>query len=282
MFSWMRSAWKRAVAPVALALCWLVQAGPLMAAPQEYSFGVVPQFEQRKLFAVWRPIIEDIAQRSGVPLKFVVALSVKEFEGQLARGTYDFVYTNPYHILRESTHQGYIPLVRDADPLRGIIVVAKDSAFKSPADLAGSKLAIPSPNALGASLLVRADLERLFKVTVEPVNVNTHSSVYMHVANGLLPAGGGVEKTLSEQDPAVRDLLRVLYVTRDMPSHPISAHPRVPKSVRLAVQQAILSLAATPEGQNLLDKVPMRHPLTTSIKDYTAMRSWGLDRYWTE
>lgn len=282
MFSWMRNAWKKTQGPSRLALCWLLVSGSLMAAPQEYSFGVVPQFEQRKLFAVWRPIIEDIAQRSGVPLKFVVALSVKEFEGQLARGTYDFVYTNPYHILRESTQQGYIPLVRDAEPLRGIIVVAKDSALKSPTDLAGSKLAIPSPNALGASLLVRADLERLFKVSVEPVNVNTHSSVYMHVANGLLPAGGGVEKTLSEQDPAVRDLLRVLYVTRDLPSHPISAHPRVPKSVRLAVQQAVLSLAATPEGQTLLDKVPMRQPVATSIKDYTPMRNWGLDRYWTE
>lgn len=281
MFSSMRRAWNKAIWHPCLAVCCLALCAPLMAAPQEYSFGVVPQFEQRKLFAIWRPIIEDITQRSGVQLKFVVAMSVKEFEGQLARGAYDFVYTNPYHILRESTHQGYIPLVRDAEPLRGLIVVAKDSALKSPADLAGSKLAIPSPNALGASLLVRADLERLFKVTVEPVNVNTHSSVYMNVANGLLPAGGGVEKTLSEQEPAVRDLLRVLYVTREMPSHPISAHPRVPKSVRTAVQQSILGLAATSDGQNLLDKVPMRQPVATSIKDYVPMRSWGLDRYWT-
>lgn len=254
---------------------------PAHAAP-EYSFAVVPQFEQRKLFAVWRPIVDELARRSGLSLKLVAAISVAEFEAQLSRGSYDFVYTNPYHVLRERSRQGYIPLVRDAEALRGIVVVAKDSPLHKPADLAGQRLAIPSPNALGASLLVRADLERLFKAKVEPVNVNTHSSVYMHVAQGLLPAGGGVEKTLSEQEPAVRELLRVLYVTRDMPSHPVAAHPRLPAKARAALQAALLELAATPEGQAMLAKVPMRQPVSTSMKDYEPMRSWGLDSYWVD
>lgn len=252
------------------------------AAVPEYTFAVVPQFEQRKLFAIWLPIVEELSRRSGLRLKLVAAMSVAEFERQLASGQFDFVYSNPYHILRESRRRGYIPLVRDADPLRGIVVVAKDSPIRSPAELAGQRLAIPSPNALGASLLVRADLERLFGAKVQPVNVSTHSSVYFHVANGLVPAGGGVEKTLSEQEPAVRELLRVLYVTREMPSHPISAHPRLPAAARAALQQAVLDLAASPSGQALLDKVPMKHPVRTSLKDYAPMADWGLDAYWTE
>lgn len=258
---------------------WLALSTPAQAA-ESYSFGVVPQFEQRKLFATWKPIIDEVAKRAGVKLNLVATLTVPDFEGKLATGAYDFVYANPYHILREAPRQGYIPLIRDRLPLRGILVVRKDSPFRTPADLDGKTLAIPSFNALGASLLMRADIEQVLKIRMTPLNVKSHSSVYLHVANGLTEAGGGVEKTLQEQDQAVRDTLRILYTTREMPSHPIAAHPRIPESVRKNIQQAFLDLAATETGQRLLSTVPMAEAVSTSIKDYQPMNQWGLEKYW--
>lgn len=251
-------------------------------ATDTYSFAVVPQFDQRKLFTIWKPIIENVSKRTGIQLNLVATLTVPEFERELSKGSFDFVYANPYHVLREESRQGYIPLVRDKTPLRGILVVARDSSFKTPADLDGQQMAIPSFNALGASLLLRADLAQLFKVRVNPVNVKTHSSVYLYVANGLIPAGGGVEKTLQEQEPAVRDLLRVLYTTREMPSHPIAAHPRVPLKVQQAVRQAILALDGSEEGRKLLREVPIQAVIPASMKDYAPMRDWGLSNYWVE
>ncbi|MEN6586366.1 MAG: phosphate/phosphite/phosphonate ABC transporter substrate-binding protein [Sulfuricella sp.] len=247
-----------------------------------YTFAVVPQFEQRKLFAIWKPIVDEVAQRSGLSLKLVATLSVPEFEHGIGQGAFDFVYANPYHIMKVSTTQGYIPLVRDSAPLRGILVVRKDSPIHSPAELDGKTVAFPSPNALGACLLMRADLARLFKATVKPLYVKTHSSVYLHVVNGLASAGGGVEKTLQEQDPSIRDALKVLYTTRDMPSHPIAAHPRVPKEVREKLRNALLEFGATREGREMLAKVPMEQVVSTSIDDYTAMRSWGLESLWVD
>ncbi|MCH2220486.1 MAG: phosphate/phosphite/phosphonate ABC transporter substrate-binding protein [Dechloromonas sp.] len=251
-------------------------------AADAYSFAVVPQFDQRKLFTIWKPIVENVSKRTGIQLNLVATLTVPEFERELSKGSFDFVYANPYHVLREESRQGYIPLIRDKIPLRGILVVAKDSSFKTPADLDGQEMAIPSFNALGASLLLRADLAQLFKVKVNPVNVKTHSSVYLYVANGLIPAGGGVEKTLQEQEPAVRDLLRVLYTTREMPSHPIAAHPRVPPKVQQAVRQAILALNGSEEGRKLLREVPIQAAIPASMKDYAPMRDWGLSNYWVE
>ncbi len=278
-----RSCWIAVLALAIQCVGWLAALhAPAAQAEEEYSFAVVPQYEQRKLFSIWKPIVDELSRRTGLKLKLVATLSVPEFERELSRGSYDFVYTNPYHVLRESSRQGYLPLVRDQLPLRGIIVVAKDSPFKAPADLNGVRLAIPSFNALGASLLVRADLERLFKARVEPINVKTHSSVYLHVANGLVAAGGGVEKTLQEQDPAIRDLLRVLYVTREMPSHPVAAHPRVAPAHRAAIQSALMAIAATPAGQEMLAKVPMQKPVLSSMQDYVSMREWGLDSYWVD
>lgn len=249
------------------------------AAPQ-YVLGVVPQFEQRKLHGIWAPIIKELERRTGLSFKLVTALTIKDFEKEVARGAFDFVYTNPYHILRESRHQRYIPLVRDQVPLRGILVVPKDSLIRRPSDLNGRVVAFPSPIALGASLLMRADLENLHHAKVKPLYVKTHSSVYLHVAKGLAEAGGGVEKSFQEQDRALREALRVLYTTRAMPSHPVAAHPRVPKEDREKVRRAFLGIGATDEGRGLLSKIPIQQIRSASMADYEVMADWGLESYW--
>lgn len=266
---------------VGLMLCWLAGiAQPSVA--ESYSFAVVPQFEQRKLFAIWKPVVAELENRTGLELKLVATLTVPEFERELSKGAFDFLYANPYHIMRETTRQKYIPLVRDSVPLRGILVARKDSTLRNLNELEGKTLAMPSPNAIGASLLLRADLERVFHVKMNMLYVKTHSSVYLHVANGLAEAGGGVEKTLEEQDQPVRDALRVLYTTREMPSHPISAHPRVAKEAREKIRKALLDMAATPSGQALLAEIPLKHAVPTSMEDYLPMREWGLESYWVD
>lgn len=266
---------------LAMAAAVLLPASP---APAEtlgfYTLGVTPQFEQRRLFAIWKPIVDELVRRTGLDIRLASTLSAQEFEAQLEKGSFDFIYANPYHVLRLSDTQGYIPLIRDREPLRGILVVRQDSPYRRVEELAGKTLAVPSPNALGASLLLRADLDRLFNTPMKVVNVQTHSSVYLNVLNGLTDAGGGVEKTLAEQEPAVRDGLRVLYTSRAMPSQPVAAHPRVPAAIREQLRKAMLAMAATPAGRALWDEVPMHTPVSTSLDDYLVMRKWGLDAYW--
>jgi phosphonate transport system substrate-binding protein len=252
------------------------------AAKPVYTLGVVPQFEQRKLFAIWKPIVDELSQRTGLDIRLEVTLTIPEFETALEKGTFDFVYTNPYEILWVSGTQGYVPLVRDQTPVHGILVVRRLSPVKDIHELQGKTLAIPSPNALGASLLLRADLERLYGVHMKMVNVKTHSSVYLHVLNGLTDAGGGVEKTLSEQAPEIQAGLRVLYKTRPMPSHPIAAHPRIPQEIRERVRKALLEMGREPETHALLSKIPMPSPVSAAMADYQAMRPWGLDAYWVK
>lgn len=264
-----------------LAACLLMLALPVpVVAGTTYTLGVVSQFEPRKIYAIWKPIADELSRRTGLEIQLVVSINITEFEAALEKGTFDFVYANPYHILRVSNSQGYIPLVRDSEPLRGILVVRRDSPVKSVKELAGKALAVPSPNSVGASLLLRADLERLYGVHMSMLNARTHSSVYLNVLNGLADAGGGVQKSLSEQNPEVQGGLRILYTTRAMPSHPIAAHPRIKPDVCELLRKTVLEMSATPAGKALLDEIPMPSPVTASLEDYLVMRPWGLDSYW--
>jgi phosphonate transport system substrate-binding protein len=78
-----------------------------------YRFGVVPQFEQRKLFRIWRPILDELKHRTGLTFTLVGSPKIPVFEQEYSDGTYDFVYMNPYHLLKAHDSQGYLPLVRD-------------------------------------------------------------------------------------------------------------------------------------------------------------------------
>ncbi len=270
----------------AVLFCLLTLVAPMNLAGAEssrYLFGVVPQFEQRKLFSIWRPLLDELEQRTG--LHFVLSGSPKipAFEQRFMRGDFDFAYMNPYHVLKADESQGYIPLVRDgARLLHGVLVVRRDSPVTKVEDLQGQTVAFPAPNALGASLLIRADLPRLFKVQVTPRYVQTHSSVYLHVAQGLVVAGGGVEGTLTAQPAAVREQLRVLYRTRSITPHPVVAHPRVPDEHRERFKAAWLALAQTPQGRALMERIPMSASIGASPDDYLPLQEWGLEELWEE
>lgn len=258
-----------------LALCLLCVATAACAA--EYSFGVTPQFERRQIFAVWTPVLAELERRTGHKFKLVIAPNIPDFERRYNAGAFDFSYMNPYLVVENP--QGYLPLVRDAVPLKGILVVRRDSAIHSVADLDGATIAFPAPNAIAGSLLIRAELARKFKIAFTPVYMKSHTATYLSVTQGLAVAGGGVQKTLDEQKESVREQLRVLHVTRASPSLPVAAHPRVPNEVREAVREAFLAMSASPETSAVLKDIPMGQAVAASMRDYEPLRELGLGEF---
>lgn len=263
------------------AMCYLLPYGAAANPPSEpiYSFSVAPQFERRQLFSIWQPIVDELQRRTGLRFELVTSLSVGEYDKDVKNGVYDFIFVNPYMIPRIEKQPGYQPLIRDSAPLHGILVVRKDSPLQRVEDLRGKTLAVPSMSALGASLLLRAELDRNFGVKTRPLIAKTHSSVFLHVVNGLADAGGSVQKALFEQDPRIQDSLKVLHQTRGMPSHPVAGHQRVPVKVREQVQQAFLAMSADAQGRALLAEIPMREAVVTTAADYRVLETLSLENY---
>jgi len=248
-----------------------------------YRFGVVPQFEPRKLADIWIPIFREIEQRSGLEIQMVGSPRIGDFETAFLDGEFDFAYMNPYHAMLALRNQGYVPLIRDGSRrLSGILVVRNDSSIKTIQELDGLAVAFPSPNALGASLLMRYELESDHGVRVNPLYVHTHSSVYLNVILDKSAAGGGVMSTLESQRPAIREKLRVIYETRTIAPHPIVVHPRVPEQIRRKLQKTILDIAITPEGQALLERIPIKQAVKARPEDYTDLQNWRLERFYIE
>lgn len=250
---------------------------------QVFTVGIVPQFEARKLHSDWRPILDQLEARTGYHFKLQGSQAIPDFELEFMQSKFDFAYMNPYHLVIANQKAGYIPLVRDIGrELSGVLVVAKNSGIKDPASLNGKTVAFPAPNALGASLQMRQELQDTFGVTVKPKYVKTHDSVYLNVLLGEAAAGGGVMETLLAQKQEYQDNLEIIHTTTKVAPHPFAALPSVPPEIRQKVQEAFLSLGQDESGRLLLEKIPIRKIGAASLDDYKPLMEMGLERFYKQ
>ena len=118
------------------------------------------------------------------------------------------------------------------------------------------------------------------KIDLKPVFVKTHSTVYRSVIGKDAFAGGGVNNTLDNEAPEVRQQLRVLYETPAYTPHPIATHPSVPAAVRERFLKAMLKLTQDDEGRKLLDGINLSKPqAVTYAKHYKPLESLQLEKF---
>jgi len=265
--------------PFTIFLCLF--ATQLQSQEKIYKIGVVPQFETRRLHSTWNPILEHLNKLTGYQFKLVGAPTINDFEIAFMQGKYDFAYMNPYHFILANQLQGYLPLVRDiGKKLHGVLVVNKNSGINKVSQLDGKVIAFPAPNALGASLLMRQELNDDFSIKIKPSYVNSHDSVYLNVLLGEALAGGGVQKTFNKQPAQYQNSLKILYKTRSVAAHPLVVNSNISKQVRDKVFKALLAMGKTKTGADLLANIPIKQIGKANIDDYLPLKSINLDRFY--
>lgn len=248
-----------------------------------YTIGVVPQFDLRRVQSVWGPIAERLQSATGASFRLTLDRDIPSFEKRLHAGEFDFAYMNPYDYVVASRRQGYRALVRDVEePLYGIVVVPADSPITSVPMLDGKVVAFPSPNAMGAALIPRAEFAGKFHIKVVESYVKSHTSAYLNVVMGQAAAAGGILATFEQQPSDIRGRLRILYETERHTPHPLAVNPRVPAGLAAKVRAALLALAEQPEGRALLADIPVRRLGPTEDRDYDPLRHLGLEAFYVE
>ncbi len=243
-----------------------------VAQAKEYTFGIVPQQSSKKLARLWGPVLKKLSEDSGVTLKFATAKDIPTFEQRLLAGEYDFAYMNPYHFTVYNKVPGYIALAHQRNKeIKGIIVVKKENSITDFSDLNSQPLAFPSPAAFAATILPQAQLNKL-DIKFDPKYVSSHDSVYLAVARGLLPAGGGILRTFNNTDPAVRDQLRIFWKSDGFTPHAFAAHPDMPAQDRMRVANALSTLESTEVGMALLSSLNFKGIQPAEDKDWDDVR----------
>ena len=244
-----------------------------------YVVSVVPQLPASETYSHWAPVLEAVGLASKQCFTLNISKTIPDFEVELLAGTPDFSYMNPYHQVMAYRRQAYRPLVADATPLTGIVVVRRDSGIVKLDDLNGKQLAFPSPNAFAASLITRATLSQR-GIDIKPLYVKTHSNVYRSVLQADVVAGGGVNTTLLREPEGLQSQLKVLFESAGYRAHPFSAHPRVPVAVQESVRKAFIAYASTDAGKAAMNKAQMPQPVAVDYaRDYLPLEHLKIEAF---
>lgn len=235
------------------------------------KFGIVPQQAATVLIERWGPLIDELNKTCACKIEFATAPDIPSFEKKVHAAEYDLVYLNPMHFV-QSQKFGYSALVKEQGrKLKGLIVVKKESSSKTLSDLTGQKIAFPGPTSFAATVLTQKMFE-LEGVKIEPVFVKSHDSVYLNILSGLMPAGGGVNRTFDALPAGDKDKLRILATTQEATPHPIAVHSRVDKKIRALLQAELIKLESSPEGHQILEKLELKPLVEAKDSDWDDVK----------
>jgi phosphonate transport system substrate-binding protein len=234
----------------------LVGIRPATGADKPLIFGVFPSMTAKQTVEVHRPLASALEKHLG---RRVAVYSARDFETFVARtrqGEYDILLTAPHLAWLARQDVGYRPLLKYAQPVRGLLVVKSDSPLGEPEALRGRTIAAADPLAL-VVMATQAQLTAhglKHGIDYRTTDSGTHVNAVMQVINGRADAAILGLHPYKLMPPELRQQLRVLAETPPLSSLMYLTHPRLRDAEAQAVRQALLGFAATPEGRAFMHR----------------------------
>lgn len=237
-----------------------------------YTFGVIPQYNESTLRQMWDPFISYLNNRTGYNFIFKTASSIAEFEEGLSSGIYDFVYLGPLHYVIYHKSQGYTAFakVRNAG-LKGILITNINDTANSIEDLNNRTIVFPR-NSFAASLIPLTVLQEK-KIDIKSIFVATHQDVYESLANNLYEIGAGVEQTFNTLPSITRAKLKIIWTSEEFPPHVFAASSKIPYDVVESVRSAMVNMTHSDENRMILNSIKFYDGFETATdSDWDSIR----------
>jgi len=237
-----------------------------------YTLAIIPSAPPVTMHTQWTPFVERLSRETGLDIRLKLYEKMAEFERDIWSGTPDFIFSSPIQLMVAHKSSGYVPFLRGSKPIAVGLFVRKDSPIRSIDDLAGKKISFVGNKNLCSVFVKHLLAEHGNKLSFTNEYAGSTRNVIINVLLGKSDAGAVFMPELERESAETRDQLRAVLVTPEIAPHPLSAHPRVPRTVQEAVKKATLAIAATPDGAELLKTLRLRTPVAANYEaDYRAL-----------
>lgn len=226
------------------------------AAADPFVFGVFPNMTAKQIVETYRPLADAMEKTLHRRVAIYTARDFTTFAERTRRGDYDLVLTAPHLAWLASQEAGYRPLLKYAQPVRGLLVVKTGSPMDAPEALRGHTIATADSIAV-VVLAIQADLAARglrSGIDYRTSDSGTHLNAVMQLINGRADAVMLGLHSYNLLPPALRSQLRVIAKTAPLSSLMYLTHPRLRDAEAQSVRNALLEFAATPAGQIFMQR----------------------------
>lgn len=264
----------------ATALLETPQAGTGEADARTVNFGVIPRDNPRIAYERYQPLLDYLSEETGYRFDLLLKNTYQEAVNSLGNGETDFALLGPLTYLDAYARFGTPPIVKSKTKdnqvfYNSVIVTGTDNQIDDVTQLNGKKLAFASLWSTSGNLIPRYMLARtgihLDKLATYH-NFNYHDTVVKKVLSKEYDAGG-VRKSVA--DRYLRYGLQIIATSDPIPTGPVVVSPETPYSVVRKVQQAMLTMADTEKGREVLAKLDPEQQggfVPASDADYSGIR----------
>ena len=240
----------------ALALVLITGARAATDAATPLIFGVFPSMTAKQTLELYEPLARLMERHLRRRVVIYSARDFKTFVERTRQGDYDILLTAPHLAWLARQDAGYRPLLKYAQPVRGLLVVKSTSPYRVADDLRGQTIATPDAIAV-VTLAVQADMAAhglRRNVDYQTIEYGTHLNAVMQVIQGRAAAAmvGLLPYRLMPNE--VHQQLRILIETAPLSSLMYLTHPRLRDQEANAIRDALLDFAATPEGRVFMQR----------------------------
>jgi phosphonate transport system substrate-binding protein len=219
----------------------LVSTSAIQAAGAPLSFGLFPHFSVRVMVETYQPLADYLGEAIRLPVNLESAPDFFTFYRRTEGGEYDLVLTAPHMALLAWKEKGYRPILIYLEPAKGFVVVRSDSPYRQLSELRGKTMAIPEAAAVVnirmEKMLAKAGLSFGKELTV--IEAGSHTNAAIHVDERQADAAIVGRFPLLRLPKEIKDKLRIIAETPDLPSLVFLVHPRTSPAREQAVRRAI-------------------------------------------
>jgi len=235
------------------------------------SFGVLNQQSPALTAERWNPILHYASTVSGVPLQLNMGRTVQDTDAMMARGEFDFVFTN-HNFQSEFDSLGFKVIARWAgEPIRAVIAVPAESPIQNLHQLGGKRVSFPSNEAFVAYAVPLVALKRA-GVRVEEVFGGNQEGTLAQLKARRVEAGAVNSRFLGQYAEREHVQFREIYVSEGFPDLAVIAHPRVPATTVERVRRALLGMSSDPAAAPILTLAKSKGFQPAVDRDYDGVR----------
>ena len=246
----------------------------LRADDNVFHIGVAPHTSARVILEMYQPLRLSLEKSLGQPVSIETAPDFTEFGRRALRQEYDIAITTGHQARIYEVDGGYQPLMTYKADFKAVALVARNSNFRTPADLKGTTALGLSPS----SLVTLWGLHWLKKNNLNDLTIK-YVSAADSVSHQVLTGEAGVAFTsLANFQKLPADQQQALSILAE--SEPMAGRIYMLNQRRSAqfkkIEQALLNFANSPEGkaylsQNKLDAYrPLRPRELDAMEPYAA------------
>jgi phosphonate transport system substrate-binding protein len=245
------------------------------AAAPALIFGLLPSESAVAKFKRYAPLRDYLAARLRQRVVLETARNFPEFIKRTRERKYDFLETAPHFVPSAIDSGHYQVLTTITQPLSAQVVVHENSPYQQVSQLAGRKVATPSPKAVITRIGKQALVARGLHGQSQPVYMTyrTHNAAYQAVlgqqADAAIISVNVYNKALRKSEP-----LRSIAASEAIPNMSIVVARDLPSVTRQTLEEQLVGMQQDPRGREVLKKTAYPGYRKADIKEYESLRRY--------